>query len=332
MRIEFLKSSPSFLVQIFAFLGRAMRPKLANSLLRLGMDLLPSLTTIPAAITGQLLWAYKNLPSELRPAIVNCLSISIAAPGSIELVTAQDIDLFMRDFQAHRQLFDALTQSPHQGLLSLVAPYAGSDEAVARFLSRTLEERQFADLMLPLLPIGGNFLGLVYRPMLAFRDFWPRLVQSEEFYVVAAELIACGQWQAVCPVLNSQDILPELLRRAGLGRVVARAFERAQCQDDLVVLAGTVHAIAKVCDADEFVALLPKLWRCLGSGVAHVKGPVFVAIAAIERSTRDAVDWQPLRPYAEEFATSSVPLERDVASDLLQSVVPKCHERGSGSQ
>jgi hypothetical protein len=170
-----------------------------------------------------------------------------------------------------------------------------------------------------LLPIGGKFLSLVYRPLLAFREFWPILVQSDEFYVAAAELVAAGHSEAVCPVINSQEIAGDLISRAGLCRVVATAFEWAQSRDDLVLLAGTVYAIAKVCDAEEFLALLPKLWRCLASGVEQARGPVFMAIATIGRTRRGAVDWQRLRPYVEEFAASTVPLARGVASDLLQS-------------
>jgi hypothetical protein len=35
--------------------------------------------------------------------------------GSIELVTAQNIDLFGRDFQGHRQLSKVIAQSPLPG-------------------------------------------------------------------------------------------------------------------------------------------------------------------------------------------------------------------------
>jgi hypothetical protein len=119
----------------------------------------------------------------------------------------------------------------------------------------SLEKRRFADLTLQPLPIGDKVLGLVYRPLLAFREFWPFLIQLRQFYVAAAKLMAADHWEVVYPGINSQEIAGDMIGRAGLCRV-----EWAQTRDDSAVLPGTVYAIAKVWDVAEFVALLPKLW------------------------------------------------------------------------
>lgn len=201
----------------------------------------------------------------------------------------------------------------------MVVARARIDEDCAEFLGRIATNLRFARIVIRFLPLGGNFFGPVYRGLLAFNELWPSLVQIDEFYAAAAQLISSKDLYVICPVLKSGALVPECIARSTLCRAISAAFGEAQSQDDLIMLMGAVYSISQVSAVDEFVELLPRLFRCLRSAADQLRVAGFLAIVAVGKKGKGRVDWGRLRKYANEFVGSSIPMVKEAATELIQN-------------
>jgi serine/threonine protein kinase len=323
-RFALLKTSPSFLLQICDFLRPDLPVKLASSVLQLGRDLLPTLPSIPPEVVSKLLAAYRDLSPNLQPMIITCLCLTIAAPGGVSLLGTNDMELMLCDFQRSRPFLDAFAcvQEPGDNdhvFVGMIVARAPVESDCADFLAHIATNLRFARIVVRFLPLGGGFVVPVYRALLAFDELWPSLLRIDEFYAAAAQLVASKDLYVICPALKSGHLVPEFIARSKLCVAVAAVFGDAHNQDDLIMLMGAVYSISQVCPADEFVELLPKLFRCLHSSAEQLRVPGFLAIVAVGRKGKGRVDWGRLRKYAHQFFGSSIPMVKQAAAELLNN-------------
>ncbi|OHT13627.1 TKL family protein kinase [Tritrichomonas foetus] len=328
LQFDFLKRSPSFILQLLKFLCMPLAPQLCNSLLQLSKQLLSATSAYPGGALQILFQAKNQLNEQLKPAVISCIVSTLRFNDARNQITRDMLIDAIKDINSSLIILEAYASENDEktanDLLFISLLFAArTNDTAFELLVKTAHKPRFVYEIIELLPLGlkPSVSSRLYQPIMSFKEFLPRLRNIPEFYNVLSYWIENKEYELVCSVLRSVDIVtPDAVRQSILCLDIVEAFNSSNNESDQIMLMGCVYSLAKdETYYSEFDQLFPKIWNIMMNGDPSLRLPSFLSIAAIARTTTlSEINIPQLVILSAEFVSCNSTMTREVAMRVLR--------------
>ena len=351
LRMDFLKSYPSYLVQLLAFMKQPFHnfqyEESFNEVITSFFDVIYNLISISSAYPDHviqiLIWLLDR--NELTDFIIPCIiSLLRYEEGACEL-TKNNFIFLLRNIDKLYPIVDAY--------ISLDKPKSGSileekdkefvnmlfigrvNKKIFEYIIKTAGMKRFAFLIISMLPInvqsnstcssvGTNYekdyleYARVYINLTQFSELLPLISKIPEFYEISSQMILHEKYEQICNILRSIDIDTNALKKTNLSQTLVNSINESNDPDNLILLMGASFSILNTAKPQEFIKTIKRLEYFLFSDTKQLRMPSFLCLSSISTFASELIDYSKLVPAAAYYVNIDSSLMRENAAFILR--------------
>ncbi|OHT01385.1 TKL family protein kinase [Tritrichomonas foetus] len=321
LRIDFLRTFPSFLSMLLAFLREPLSTNTTTELLTITWKLIVVSENCPENLIHILMWIIDR--PLITDSVVSCIVTAMRFESAMNEFTKDDLVFILRNVNKCSSIIDTFISfgsSTKNDEIFIELLFKGhKSKCIFDYIPKVIGKARFTNFVVSNLPLNEEpiLTSQIYNMLILIPEYFPQLSQLSEFYIYASYLITNETFDPICNVIRNMEIDPAIVQSTNLCEILAKEIQNDHNPDDMLLLMGASFSILQKLNAIEFIPIIPRLQSFLFSDAKIIRMPSFLCLSQISFFNPDEIDYQKLVLAAAFFVNSSFTLTREIAARIL---------------
>lgn len=310
LRIDFIVSSPSFVIQMLSFIKKPLSDTALVALFNATTKIIERFEDFPDRLASILTWSISKMTTDTSK---KAAILSLAA--SMKFVAVRS------SFESFDEWFGDETMTPALVAFASAPEKVPSDAAFLESLKARCRSPNKSTLEVVCAVIQNNqrfeFVppGEFYATIISSRSIPEQLQKVPAFYDGLCEALK-SQPEAVCELLKTASVDSNAIEKSQLPRALAETF--ASCSDDKLCILLMAAMYGAACGDKAFFQILPHLTKAVFGPAVNRRLPAFLCISKLLPFFQGRYDAGELIPAAAYYVHADNRTTRKAAAKMLK--------------